>query len=117
MIGGEKYLAGAAGARPILNPTPLLTTQTATNQRYSLMPQKPLGEGRVPSPNISEAFHGSGASEQFCLKPLAPRPLAQKTVDQKLHQMDSIPFRVPRQSILLVCFLAWKEKVVHPTDR
>ena len=113
----EKYLAGTACPRPILNPAPLLPPQAAADQRNSFMPQKPFGEGRVPPANICETFHGPRASKQFCLKPFAPRPLAQETVYQKLHQMDPIPFRVPRYSILLVCFLARKQKVVHPADR
>lgn len=98
----EKYLTGTTCRRPILNPAPLLPPQAAADQSNSFMPQKPFGEGHVPPANISETLHGPRTSKQLCLKPFAPRALAQETVYQKLHQMDPIAFRVPRYSILLV---------------
>jgi hypothetical protein len=87
LIGAEENLTGAAGTRPILNPPALLAAQAAADEADPFMPQKALREGSVPCANIGEAFHGPGAAKQFCLKPLTPRSLAQKTVHQKLHQV------------------------------
>lgn len=77
-----------------------------------------LGEIRVARADIGEPIHGASAAEQLCLKPLAPRSMVQKSVHEKLHQMNHILFRIlTRWPRLFIRALARQQKMVHAANR